>query len=83
MATETAPFRFSVGMGFLISLTREKALAYPVYAKMMLTIATERSLPLSVVPSKALRKFAFGSGMRWTLPPKTTNPVMLMLYSWG
>lgn len=45
----------------------------------MLTRALERSFPLLVVPSKALRKFAFGSGMCLTLPPRTTRPAMEML----
>lgn len=77
--TEIAPCRFSVGIGFLISFTTEKALAYPEYAKMILTRATDRSFPLFVVPSNALRKLAPGSGIRETCPPRTTKPVMLML----
>lgn len=49
----------------------------------MFTNAVERSLPLSVVPTKESRKLALGSGMLGTLPPRMTRPVMDMLQDVG
>ena len=79
MVIETAPLSFNVGIGFLISFASPKALAYPLYANRTLTRATDRSLPLFVVPSNELRKLRPGSATRGTCPPRTTNPVILML----
>jgi hypothetical protein len=78
--TEMKPYFLIVGTGFLTSLTTEKAFAYPVYENTMLTRAVERSFPLSVVPSKEFRKLAFGSGIEETFPPRTTKPVIEILF---
>jgi len=73
------PANLIVRMGFLTSLTMLKALAYPSYAKLILTRALMRPCASFVDPSKAFRKLAPGSGIDLTPPPSTTNPVILML----
>lgn len=74
------PANLIVLIGFLTSLTMLNALAYPSYAKLILTRALTRPWASFVDPSKAFRKLAPGSGMDFIPPPRTTNPVMLMLY---